>query len=153
MHYFAYSHIHIIQIGVDEKGTLRSLPLPNLSNVTRQGTKDYFDNSWTLFEMLFAGLKGDEPFYRPPVHGLRHPQIFYYGHTPCLYINKLRVAGVLADPVNPYFESIFEVGVDEMLWDDMVSFDICLSSLQRVRYALFVWISFFFLLLFNLAQK
>ena len=71
--------------------------------------------------MLFAGLKGDEPFYRPPVHGLRHPQIFYYGHTPCLYINKLRVAGVLADPVNPYFESIFEVGVDEMLWDDMVS--------------------------------
>ena len=71
--------------------------------------------------MLFAGLKGDEPFYRPPVHGLRHPQIFYYGHTPCLYINKLRVAGVLANPVNPYFESIFEVGVDEMLWDDMVS--------------------------------
>lgn len=115
--------IHI-QIGVDEKGTLRSLPLPNLSNVTRQGAKDYFDNSWTLFEMLFAGLKGDEPFYRPPVHGLRHPQIFYYGHTPCLYINKLRVAGVLADPVNPYFESIFEVGVDEMLWDDMVSDDI-----------------------------
>jgi len=121
--------------------------------VTRQGAKDYFDNSWTLFEMLFAGLKGDEPFYRPPVHGLRHPQIFYYGHTPCLYINKLRVAGVLADPVNPYFESIFEVGVDEMLWDDMVSFDICLSSLQRVRYALLVWISFFFLLFFNTSTK
>ncbi len=56
--------------------------------------------------------------YRPPVHGLRHPQIFYYGHTPCLYINKLRVAGVLDKPVNAYFESIFEVGVDEMLWDD-----------------------------------
>jgi hypothetical protein len=50
--------------GVDEKGVLRSLSLPNLSAVTRQGTKDYFDNSWTLFEMLFAGLKGDEPFYR-----------------------------------------------------------------------------------------
>ena len=63
----------------------------------------------------------NQPFYRPPPHDLRHPQIFYYGHTPCLYINKLRVAGVLADPVNPYFESIFEVGVDEMLWDDMVS--------------------------------
>ena len=121
-------------------GTLRSLPLPNLSNVTRQGTKDYFDNSWTLFEMLFAGLKGDEPFYRPPVHGLRHPQIFYYGHTPCLYINKLRVAGVLADPVNPYFESIFEVGVDEMLWDDMVSY-LCISSLQRVRYAAYLQLS------------
>ena len=55
----------------------------------------------------------------PPVHGLRHPQIFYYGHTACLYINKLRVSGVLNNPVNAYFESIFEVGVDEMLWDDM----------------------------------
>lgn len=54
----------IYEIGVDEKGVLRSLPLPNLSAVTRQGAKDYFDNSWTLFEMLFAGLKGDEPFYR-----------------------------------------------------------------------------------------
>lgn len=57
--------------------------------------------------------------YSPPVHGLRHPQIFYYGHTACLYVNKLRVAGVLDRPVNAYFESIFEVGVDEMLWDDM----------------------------------
>jgi len=55
----------------------------------------------------------------PPIHGLRHPQIFYYGHTACLYINKLRVSGVLKGPVNAYFESIFEVGVDEMLWDDM----------------------------------
>ena len=67
--------------GVDSKGILRSLPLPNLSSVTRQAALEYFDNSWTLFEMLFAGLNGDEPFYRPPVHGLRHPQIFYYGHT------------------------------------------------------------------------
>ena len=50
--------------GSDESGVLRSLPLPNLANVTRQGTKDYFDNSWTLFEMMFAGLKGEEPFYR-----------------------------------------------------------------------------------------
>ena len=87
---------------------LRSLPLPHLGAVTRADARAYFDNSWTLFEMLFAGLKGEEPFYRPPVHGLRHPQIFYYGHTPCLYVNKLRVAGVLDGPVNAYFESIFE---------------------------------------------
>lgn len=98
---------------------IRSLPLPNLSAVTRSNAMEYFDNSWTLFETLFAGLKGEEGFYRPPPHGLRHPQIFYYGHTACLYVNKLRVAGVLSKPVNPYFESIFEVGVDEMLWDDM----------------------------------
>lgn len=118
--------------GADEHGVLRSLPLPDLSCVTRKSAKDYFDNSWTLFEMLFAGLKGDEPFYRPPVHGLRHPQIFYYGHTPCLYINKLRVAGVLSHPVNAYFESIFEVGVDEMLWDDMHKNDMVWPTVGEV---------------------
>ena len=105
--------------GSDANGTIRSLPLPKLDSVTRQAAKDYFDNSWTLYETLFAGLNGEEYFYRPPVHGLRHPQIFYYGHTACLYVNKLRVSGVLDKPVNAYFESIFEVGVDEMLWDDM----------------------------------
>lgn len=105
--------------GADTKGKIRSLPLPRLDAVTREAAKEYFDNSWTLYETLFAGLNGEEYFYRPPVHGLRHPQIFYYGHTACLYVNKLRVSGVLDKPVNPYFESIFEVGVDEMLWDDM----------------------------------
>ena len=51
--------------GVDQDGiVLRSLPLPNLSAVTRQAAKDYFDNSWTLYETLFAGLKGEEGFYR-----------------------------------------------------------------------------------------
>jgi hypothetical protein len=98
---------------------LRSIPLPHLDSVTRESAQTYFDNSWTLYETLFAGLKGEEGFYCPPVHGLRHPQIFYYGHTACLYVNKLRVSGVLQEPVNPYYESIFEVGVDEMLWDDM----------------------------------
>jgi len=118
--------------GTDVHGNLRSLPLPNLSAVTRKATKEYFDNSWTLFEMLFAGLKGEEPFYRPPVHGLRHPQVFYYGHTPCLYINKLRVAGVLSKPVNAYFESIFEVGVDEMIWDDMQKNDMYWPAISEI---------------------
>ena len=75
--------------GVDKDSTMRSLPFLNLSAVTRDSVKDYFDNSWTLYETLFAGLNGEEYFYRPPVRGLRHPQIVYYGHTPCLYINKL----------------------------------------------------------------
>lgn len=109
------------------------MPLPNLNEVTRESAKEYFDNSWTLFETLFAGLRGEEGFYRPPPHGLRHPQIFYYGHTPCLYINKLRVAGVLDKPVNAYFESIFEVGVDEMLWDDMHKNDMVWPTVSEVH--------------------
>lgn len=127
-----FSLFHII-IGADANGHLRSLPLPNLSQVTRASAQEYFDNSWTLFETLFAGLKGEEPFYRPPVHGLRHPQIFYYGHTPCLYINKLRVSGVLDKPINAYFESIFEVGVDEMLWDDMHKNDMLWPTVAEVH--------------------
>lgn len=102
--------------GTDVEGKIRSLPLPNLSAVTRQSAQEYFDNSWSLYETLFAGLKGEEGFYRPPVHGLRHPQIFYYGHTACLYVNKLRVSGVLDKPISAYFESIFEVGVDEVCY-------------------------------------
>lgn len=114
-------------------GGIRSLPMPNLNKVTREETQAYFDNSWTLMEVLFAGFKGEEPFYRPPVHGLRHPQIFYYGHTPCLYVNKLLVAGVLKEPVDPYFESIFEVGVDEMLWDDMHKNDMVWPTVAQVQ--------------------
>jgi len=116
-----------------ETGKIQSLPMPNLAKVTRKAAQDYFDNSWTISETLFAGFKGEEPFYRPPVHGLRHPQIFYYGHTPCLYVNKLRVAGVLDGPVNEYFESIFEVGVDEMLWDDMHKNDMVWPKVSEVH--------------------
>ncbi|KAL7564184.1 hypothetical protein ACA910_021614 [Epithemia clementina (nom. ined.)] len=119
--------------GIDQSGTvLHSLPLINLSNLTRQKVQDYFDNTWTLFETLFAGLHGEEGFYRPAPHGLRHPHIFYYGHTACLYINKLRVAGLLSRPVNQYFESIFEVGVDEMLWDDMHKNDMLWPMVSQV---------------------
>ena len=50
--------------GSDSTGIIRSLPLPNLDGVTRQAAQDYFDNSWSLYETLFAGLKGEEGFYR-----------------------------------------------------------------------------------------
>jgi 5-histidylcysteine sulfoxide synthase len=59
-------------------------------------------------------------------------QIFYYGHTACLYINKLRLSGVLTKPVNPYLESIFEIGVDEMLWDDMHKNDMLWPTVSEV---------------------
>ncbi|MGK3734737.1 MAG: hypothetical protein ACI8RD_002761 [Bacillariaceae sp.] len=114
-------------------GIIRSLPLPTLNKVTRESAMEYFDNSWTLYETLFAGLKGEEYFYRPPPHGLRHPQIFYYGHTACLYINKMRISGVLNKPCNAYFESIFEVGVDEMLWDDMEKNEMFWPTVREVH--------------------
>ena len=105
--------------GHDAHGVLRPLAAPSLANVDRATAMAYFDNTWTMFETLFAGMDGEEGFFRPPSHGLRHPQIFYYGHTAVLYVNKMRVAGILDAPVNKELEAKFEVGVDEMSWDDM----------------------------------
>lgn len=105
--------------GSQPDGTLTALPQPNLATCTRASVLAAFDNGWTLTEVLFAGLQGEEAFYRPPYHHLRHPMVFYYCHPATLYINKLRVAGLIDNPINPYFERIFETGVDEMRWDDM----------------------------------
>ncbi len=45
---------------------------------------------------------------------------------------QLRVAGILDQPVNPYFERIFETGVDEMSWDDLSKNDMEWPSLKEV---------------------
>ncbi|PNW80150.1 hypothetical protein CHLRE_08g380000v5 [Chlamydomonas reinhardtii] len=100
-------------------GVLRSLPLPNTRSFTRQSVLDYFDNSWTLTEVLFASLQTTDAFIRQPYHQLRHPMMFYYGHPAVLYINKFRVGGLLTDGLNQFFEQLFETGVDEMSWDDL----------------------------------
>jgi hypothetical protein len=105
--------------GID--GQLFSLPQLALDTgrLSREKIQDYFDNTWTLTEVLLSGLQGEEAFICPPYHDLRHPMIFYYGHPAALYVNKLRVAGLLEDAIDPYFEVIFETGVDEMSWDDL----------------------------------
>lgn len=60
-----------------------------------QALQQYFDNTWVLTESLFAGLQGEEAFMFRPLHELRHPLIFYYGHVAALYVNKLRSAGLV----------------------------------------------------------
>ncbi len=102
-----------------EKKYLQALPLINLKICSRQDVLDYFNNTWTLTELLFASLKNETAFTRPPYHELRHPLIFYYGHPAVLYYNKMRMAGLFNEPVDLYLEKILETGVDEMSWDDM----------------------------------
>jgi len=119
--------------GVAEDGHMTSLPLPDVSEKgTRQQLLDYFDNTWTLTEVLFSGLQGREVFLRSPWHQLRHPLIFYYGHVAALYINKLRVAGLIKDPVDEELEQIVETGVDEMSWDDLSKNDMEWPDLRRI---------------------
>lgn len=119
--------------GFDQDGTLKSLPVMNFANSTREDVLAYFDNSWTLTELLFSALSGEEAFYRPPYHELRHPLIFYYVHPAALYINKLRVAGLIETGINSYFESLFETGVDEMSWDDMAKNAIAWPSIDEAH--------------------
>ncbi|MDX2094690.1 MAG: 5-histidylcysteine sulfoxide synthase [Alphaproteobacteria bacterium] len=104
--------------GVDAGGQIHSLPLLHLG-ASRSQILDYFNNGWTITELLFSSLASTEAFYRRPYHQLRHPMIFYFAHPAVVYVNKLRVAGILDKPVNAAFEALFEVGVDEMRWDDL----------------------------------
>ena len=44
------------------------------------GIKEYFYNTYTLYEKVFELLKSDEVFYKKS-ELTRHPMIFYFGHT------------------------------------------------------------------------
>ena len=50
---------------------------------------------------------------------MRHPLIFYFGHTSAFFINKFIDKGLIAKRVNESYERMFAVGVDEMDWDDL----------------------------------
>lgn len=82
----------------------------------REELKNYFHQSYTIFESLFELLRSDDVFYLQS-EPTRHPMIFYFGHTAIFYINKLIASGGLEERINPYFEKLFAVGVDEMTWD------------------------------------
>ena len=86
--------------------------------VKREEIKKYFNNTFDLFEKVFELLKDESVFYIKS-EPTRHPMIFYFGHTATFFINKLISMKMITQRVNPSFESIFAVGVDEMNWDDM----------------------------------
>lgn len=80
--------------------------------------REYFQATFDRYENLFETLASDEAWLRKPI-ALRHPLIFYYGHTATFFLNKLVLAGLLKQRINLKFESMFAVGVDEMSWDDL----------------------------------
>jgi 5-histidylcysteine sulfoxide synthase len=78
----------------------------------------YFHATYNKTEELFALLTKDEAYYIKH-EPLRHPPIFYYGHTACFFINKLLLANILNTRINAKIEHMCAVGVDEMSWDDL----------------------------------
>ncbi len=77
-----------------------------------------FASVWEHDEGLFAVLADERAFTRR-ADPLRHPLIFYLGHTACFYVNKLMMAGLIQERVEPRCEALFAIGVDEMSWDDL----------------------------------
>ena len=84
----------------------------------RQEIKEYFLNTFALYEKMFDLLKSDEIFLKKS-EATRHPMIFYFGHTATFFVNKLLNINIIQERINPDLESIFAVGVDEMSWDDV----------------------------------
>lgn len=78
----------------------------------------YFKDTYSLDEHLFEVFEDTSGMYRT-ADPLRHPLIFYYGHTAAFYINKLIISKIIETRINPRFESVFAIGVDEMSWDDL----------------------------------
>jgi len=98
----------------------------------RQEIKEYFHNTYELFEKTFEVLSGDEIFYKKS-ELTRHPMIFYFGHTATFFVNKLINMKIIKERINPNFESIFAVGVDEMAWDDVNSNNYKWPKVDEVR--------------------
>lgn len=95
---------------------------PNLNGsdvaATREALRTYFHSTFNRYEQLFETLVNERAYQVKPIT-LRHPLIFYFGHTATFFVNKLLLAGLLNERINPKFEAMFAVGVDEMSWDDL----------------------------------
>ena len=98
----------------------------------RQEILAYFLDSYARFERLFLLLKDDDVFYRTS-EPTRHPMIFYFGHTATFFVNKLLLANVIEHRINPEYEAMFAIGVDEMQWDDMEGSRYAWPPVEAVR--------------------
>ncbi len=112
---------------------------PNLAISDREALRaqilQYFHASFDRYESLFSLLR-DEQAYRIKPIALRHPLIFYFGHTATFFVNKLLLAGLITRRIDARIERLCAVGVDEMSWDDLdeTHYDWpSLASLQQYR--------------------
>jgi len=95
---------------------------PNLADPDthhlRATLRQYFLSTFDRYESLFQCLASEEAYVVKPI-ALRHPLIFYFGHTATFFVNKLLLTRMIDQRLDHRMESIFAVGVDEMSWDDL----------------------------------
>lgn len=116
---------HYRPSGFDSETTMSTSRFPRSPRLAdrpaadiRRDILDCFHATCDRYEQLFETLAGDAAWYDKPI-SLRHPLIFYFGHTATFFVNKLLLAGLIRERLDPRLESIFAVGVDEMSWDDL----------------------------------
>ncbi|MBF6639133.1 5-histidylcysteine sulfoxide synthase [Rouxiella silvae] len=93
---------------------------------------NYFHQTWDLYESLFDCLSEERAYFTKAI-SLRHPLIFYFGHTATFYINKLMAAGLIEERVDSDIEAMLAIGVDEMSWDDLDTSHYSWPSLAELR--------------------
>lgn len=98
----------------------------------RKEIREYFLKTWEVDEKLYTQLASDEVFYYRG-DPLRHIILFYLGHTAVFYINKMMLTKLISERINPDFESIFAIGVDEMSWDDLDNNHYNWPAVEEVR--------------------
>jgi len=98
----------------------------------KQALKAYFKQTWSEYESLFSLINDDSAYFLRP-EPLRHPLIFYFGHTASFYINKLILGKYITQRINGKIEAVCAVGVDEMSWDDLNSEHYDWPSVNEVR--------------------
>jgi len=113
---------------------ITQMPVLNAGSIEakRGEIKAYFNTTYDTYEALFETLKDDAVFYERPCD-LRHPLIFYFGHTATFFTNKLALAKLLPQRINPKIESTCAIGVDEMSWDDLNDAHYEWPSVEEVR--------------------
>jgi 5-histidylcysteine sulfoxide synthase len=97
-----------------------STPPIRTGNIDRGELGAYFENSWQLYERLFESITGDGALRCNP-DPLRHPLLFYLGHTASFYLNKLKMAGCVERSIHAGFEELFAVGVDPASPDELAA--------------------------------
>ena len=117
---------------MDLRNTRTTILNPGDAEEKREEIRQYFHATYSLDEKLYETLAAEEAFYLRP-EPLRHPLIFYLGHTAAFYINKLIVAKITNQRINPRFESMFAIGVDEMSWDDLNAANYDWPTLAEVK--------------------
>jgi len=98
---------------VTDSQPFHCLPPLKCDELTTSAVRNYFLNTWELYNALFRAIVHPEALYHNP-DPLRHPLIFYLGHTAAFYINKMVMAGLFkeSERIHPEYEVLFAQGVD-----------------------------------------